>query len=138
MGTAYLEDTDHARGVVVISYQTGPFAPECFDRSVFKSVMDLAKIMPIKLAGYHFCFDDIRFRMVWGLATVFVGKDARLRSRDHEGTHVECRYGLMSYGIPVDAMPINIDGVEDYSWFLNWIEERKAIETDKATDGDVS
>jgi hypothetical protein len=109
----------------VISYQNGPFASETFDRSVFKSVMDLGKILPVKIAGYHFCFDDVRFRMIWGLATVFVGKEARLRSRDHEGTGVECRYGLMSYGIPVDDMPINIDGVEDNSWFLKWIEDRR-------------
>ena len=123
-----MEEADYKRGVVVVSYQTGPFSTEYFDRSVFKSVMDLSKIMPVKLAGYHFCFDDIRYRMVWGLATVFVGKEARLRSRDHEGTHVECRYGLMSYGIPVESMPIDIDGVENNSWFLNWIEERRTKE----------
>ena len=92
--------------------------------------MSLEKLLPVKLAGYHFCFDDIRFRMVWGLASVFIGKKGRLRSRDHEGAHAECRYGLMSYGIPVDAMPVNIDGVEDSSWFLKWIEERRSVEKD--------
>jgi hypothetical protein len=128
LGSSCLDEKDCSRGVVVISYQNGPFSTEIFDRSVFKSVMDLGKIFPAKLAGYHFCFDDIRFRMVWGLATVFVGKYGRLRSRDHEGTHVECRYGLMSYGIPVDAMPIDIDGVEDNSGLLKWIEDRRQNE----------
>jgi hypothetical protein len=119
------EDLDESQGMVVISYQVGPFSAENFDRSVFKNTMDIGKVLPIKLAGYHFCFDDIRFRMVWGLASVFIGKEARLRARDHEGTHLECRYSLLSYGIPVDSMPITIDGVEDHSNILLWIEERR-------------
>lgn len=119
------EEVDENQGMVIISYQVGPFSAETFDRSALKKAMDLTKILPIKLAGYHFCFDDIRFRMVWGLASVFIGKDARLRARDHEGTHVECRYGLMSYGIPVESMPITVDGDEDNSNILKWIEERK-------------
>jgi hypothetical protein len=31
----------------------------------------------------------------------------------------------MSYGIPVDSMPISIDGVEENSNILLWIEERR-------------
>jgi hypothetical protein len=122
------EEKDGRCDLVGISYQNGPFVPGIFDRSNLKNAIDLEKFLPVKIAGFHFCFDDIRFRMVWGLITVFLGKDGRLRSRDHEGTNIECRYGLMSYGIPVDAMPISIDGVEDNSSLLKWIEERRSIE----------
>jgi hypothetical protein len=122
------EEKDERCDLVGISYQNGPFAPGMFDRSILKTSADIIKFLPVKLVGYHFCFDDIRFRMVWGLITVFLGKNGRLRSRDHEGTNIECRYGLMAYGIPVDAMPISIDGVEDNSNLLKWIEERRSIE----------
>lgn len=119
------------RGVVIVSYQIGPFTAEIFDRTVLKSAMDMWKLLPMRVAGYHFCFDDVRFRMVWGLATVFIGKEVRLRSRDHEGTNVECRYGLMSYGIPVDDLPVTVDGAEDNSIFVKWVEERGLKEGDE-------
>ena len=120
---------DDARRLVVVSYQNGAFEPSAFDRKALKGVISLWKIVPIQLAGYHFCFDDIRYRMVWGLATIYLGKETRLRSRDHEGSHVECRYGLMSYGIPVSRLPLSIDGVEEHESLENWIEERKAVES---------
>jgi hypothetical protein len=119
--------------VVGISYQNGAFTPGSFDRSVFKSVLDMTKRLPIRLAGYHFCFDDIRYRMVWGLAIVFIGKEARLRARDHEGTHIEVRYGLMSYGISVDWLPVSIEGEEDNTHLLKWVEERRNIERESSS-----
>lgn len=118
-----------SRGVVIISYQNGPFLANMFDRSVFKEVLSLFKAIPIKLAGYHFCFDDVRFRMVWGLVNVYLGKDARLRARDHEGSHAECRTGLMSFGIPVESLPINAEGLENNTYLQEWIEGQISRET---------
>lgn len=129
---AVIEDCDEAtNGLVLVSFQNGPFSPDLFDRVVYKQMINIMKrLLPLKLAGYHFCFDDIRFRMVWGLATIYIGKDARLRARDHEGTLLECRYGLMSYGLPVDELPITVDGDDDNTSFLEWIECRGSKEND--------
>lgn len=115
---------------VEISYNLGQFCAGAFDRTALKGSFDLVlKAIPSRLVGYHYCFDDVRFRTVWGVITVFLGKKARMRARDHEGTHVECRYGLMSYGIPVDALSVMVDGYEDNSKFLKWLEERQTKET---------
>lgn len=116
---------------VEISYNLGQFCAGAFDRAALKSAFDLLKAIPIRLVGYHYCFDDVRFRTVWGVITVFLGKKARMRARDHEGTHVECRYGLMSYGIPVDALSVMVDGYEDNSKFLKWLEEREIKESNE-------
>jgi hypothetical protein len=125
---AAIEEQQSHRGLVVVSFQNGPFSPDLFDRVVYKQTINLIRLLPVKLVGYHFCFDDIRFRMVWGLATIYIGKEARLRARDHEGTPYECRYGLLSYGIPVDELPISVEGVDDNSTLLKWIEDRKKKE----------
>jgi hypothetical protein len=126
-----VEEYDAGRGLVVVSFQNGPFSPDLFDRNVYKQTINLIKSIPAKLVGYHFCFDDIRYRMVWGLATVFIGKEARLTARDHEGTPLECTYDLMSYGIPVEDLPVTVDGMAEDESFLNWIEERRRIEKDR-------
>mmetsp|Transcript_116667 Transcript_116667/g.336977 ORF Transcript_116667/g.336977 Transcript_116667/m.336977 type:complete len:336 (+) Transcript_116667:138-1145(+) len=115
---------------VEISYNLGQFSAGAFDRSALKSVFDLFKATPSRLVGYHYCFDDVRFRMVYGVITVFLGKKARMRARDHEGSHVECRYGLMSYGIPVDELSVMSDGLEDNSKFNEWLEERTIKENE--------
>lgn len=113
---------------VEVSYNLGHFTSESFERASLKRVFDLFKATPLRLVGYHYCFDDVRFRMVYGVITVFLGKQARMRARDHEGTHIECRYGLMSYGIPVDDFSVTSDGYEDLSKFQKWIEERQHLE----------
>ena len=134
MTMSLLEEKEAQRnGFVGISYNVGPFASDSFNRSLYKDVTSLTKALPVKISGFHFCFDDIRYRMVWGLSMVFLGKAIRLRSRDHEGSHTECRYGLMSYGIPVDQLPINVEGKENYHYLQKWIEERRRLEKLEST-----
>lgn len=120
--------------IVGISYNLGLFSPDMFDREALKSSFDLYKTIPCKLVGYHYCFDDVRFRMVWGVITIFLGKKVRMRARDHEGSHLECRYGLMSYGIPVNSLPITVDGMTDDTRFLKWLEERQCKEMNHNKD----
>lgn len=125
-----VEGADPKGRLVLISFQTGPYNPDLFERATYKqSINIISKLLPLRLAGYHFCFDDIRYRMVWGLATIYLGKEAQQIAIDHEGTAYECRYGLMSYGINVDDLPITVDGVdESNSDFGPWIEKLQANE----------
>lgn len=121
-----IEGSEPKSPLVLVDFQTGRFSPDMFDRAVYKQTINiLVKLMPIQFAGFHFCFDDVRFRMVWGLATIYLGKEAKQRAIDHEGTPFECRYGLMSYGINVDDLPITVDGVDNNKNFLRWIEEQQ-------------
>jgi hypothetical protein len=121
-----VEGSEQRSHLVVISFQNGPFSPDIFDRAVYKQTVNiLVKLLPMKLAGFHFCFDDVRFRMVWGLTTIFIGKESKQRAIDHEGTPFECRYRLISYGINVVDLPMTVDGVENNSNFLRWIDEQQ-------------
>jgi hypothetical protein len=70
-----------------------PFSSDVFNRSRSKDSANLSKVLPVKLVGLHFCYDDIRFRMN------VPRKGDATRSLDHEGSHVGCRYGLMAYGV---------------------------------------
>jgi hypothetical protein len=64
--------------------------------------------------------------MLWGLVNVYLGKEVRLRARDREGSHTECRTGIMSCGIPVDSLPINAEGLEENTYLEEWIQEPTA------------
>jgi hypothetical protein len=128
-----VEDDPEAQknGVVTVIYNLGSFSSDVFNRSLLKDSTNLSKVLPVKVVGLHFCFDDIRFRMMWGVNMMFLGKAMRLRSRDHEGTHAECRYGLMSYGIPVNHLPMSIDGEESRDTLTTFIEERRGKESSR-------
>lgn len=127
MNMCLVEDDPEAQknGVVAVIYNLGPFSSGVFNRSRTRHGSNLFKVLPVTIVGLHFCYDDIRFRMMWGVAMMFIGKAMRLRSRDHEGSHVECRYALMSYGIPVKNLPMSIDGEESRNALTTFIEERR-------------
>ena len=45
------------------------------------------------------------------------------------GTHVECVYALMTFGIPPDALPVTMDGELKRKNHLEWIKMRKRQES---------
>lgn len=45
-----------------------------------------------------------------------------------EGLKTECRYQLMTYGIPVDDLASNEDGVIDTKSLGEWIQRRRALD----------
>jgi hypothetical protein len=46
------------------------------------------------------------------------------------GTHAECMYSLMAYGIPTSDFPVQNDGSLSRETHLAWIQMRRNLETD--------
>lgn len=85
--------------------------------------------LPIKVAGVHFCYNDPRFRILQALLLLMMGKERRARVRMHEGTHTECQYNLMTFGIPVNCFPVGYEGELKTAAHLKWFGRRVVKET---------
>jgi hypothetical protein len=58
----------------------------------------------------------------------FIGTHARVRFRTHFGSHTECQYALMSFGILPDCLPVDTEGNKNCTSLNQWIEKRKILE----------
>jgi hypothetical protein len=43
-----------------------------------------------------------------------------------EGTHTECQYNLMTFGVPVQSFPITCEGDIKWAFHIKWIGKRRA------------
>jgi hypothetical protein len=61
-----------------------------------------------------------------------VGTHGRVRCRTHFGSHTECQYALMSFGIMPDCLPVDTEGNKNCVSLNQWIEKRKILESERA------
>ena len=65
---------------------------------------------PFRSTAYHFCYDDPSTKVLMDFVLKFCTKEMRMRYRTHFGTHTECQYHLMSYGIHPSMFTMDCDG----------------------------
>lgn len=138
------------RGMIGLVYYVGKFNGE-FNHELNKQVAAIAKWFPVRLTGYHMCFNDAQFRAWKPLAMWLMGKKLRIRVRFHDGkqqsivpsigclkcnlskhlcyynigTHTECRYSLMTFGVPVKVLPITYQGELKTVSHMKWIAKHR-------------
>lgn len=108
-------------GIVNVSYAV--------DGPKFKSVqVQLRKAIPLHIACQHFAYDDptAYTNASYGIANL--NKVHRVRFRTHVGSHVECLYALATYGIPLDALPVNSEGEISNKNHHLWIQKQENAE----------
>lgn len=94
-----------------------------------RAAKQLQESFPIRYSALHGCFPDTPvFRIMQAIQTLASSKDHRLRLRFHVGRSLENRYRLLSYGIPVDTIPITDTGTVKTKHFIQWIKSRQMIE----------
>ena len=99
------EETQQTGTVIIwygVGHQIGTQGRSVAQSNLFK--------LPNRVVAFHCCKDsalmDHAIRLVWNiLESKFL-----CRVRLHSGSHVECIYTLMTFGIPRDAIPIADDG----------------------------
>lgn len=90
----------------------------------------LYESLPIQARAHHALVKEkgfgtfIRFRKLWE-------RDRRIRSRVHYGSVLEGLYTLMTFGIPTDAIPLELDGTLKKEQHLEWLQrkERAGLES---------
>lgn len=119
------------RGLITIGYGVGPFKLNQWDRDLAKQIVNMiSKALPVRAIGGHQCYDDVKLKCIMPLIMVFTGKTIRQRIRLHSGSHSDCLFKLMTYGIPMDVLPVDFDGNIEIDNHLQWIEECREGQND--------
>ena len=95
------------------------------------ALVELLSCLPIRISAFHFCTTDIaRCQQVTDATRVF---DTSLLSRfnSHFGNCTEIRHNLMTFGIPLDALPIRDDATIDFQYHNEWVARVEAEENEE-------
>jgi hypothetical protein len=86
--------------------------------------------MPIKTISVHACYDDSSLTEIFDEAMAKAETKYLFRLQTHHGSHIECRYSLMTYGLPLGILPVNSDGsvrLEDHEQLLARLEAADSL-----------
>lgn len=102
-----LEDEEtQKRGVVCVVYNVEPHSEIANDPRIYLNVYKLLPSLPVKVMGAHYCVQDAHLRLFMSSIRVAMSREVRLRSRVHHGSHQECIYALLTFGVPRRCFPI--------------------------------
>mmetsp|Transcript_9306 Transcript_9306/g.26579 ORF Transcript_9306/g.26579 Transcript_9306/m.26579 type:complete len:524 (-) Transcript_9306:33-1604(-) len=127
-------------GAVVIMYDAG-IQSDCatpdeqfrqyYHMNYLKGGSKYFSSIPIQLAGFHFCHNNPRLVVPMTTIQFIIGTHGRVRFRVHNGSHTECMYILMTFGISMRNFPVDESGFVTLDDFHKWILQRQAIEHSK-------
>ena len=136
-------------GMVIVGYEIGDYVP--IDFELPRQLVHLGRCMPIRFAANHSCYNDTLMQKLADFVVHAVSSFVRLRLRIHCGTlivadidffesdwspyhfspsgsHQECRYRLLTVGVPVRYLPITLDGelvMDNHRLWLNYRSEQE-------------
>eukprot|EP00980_Cylindrotheca_fusiformis_P002560 scaffold607_cov109-Cylindrotheca_fusiformis.AAC.6 len=104
---------------------------EIHHRKLLWRITIIGQVLPFRLVCLHYCnttsssFPSALLSMV----ALMVHSIVRVRIRTHNGSHTECLYKLMSFGIPVQEFPFTEKGDVQRTNHVNWMKQRRKKET---------
>lgn len=102
-----LEDEEtQKKGIVCVVYNVEPRSALSNDPQIYLNVYKLLPSLPMKMMGAHYCVQDAHLRLFMSSIRVAMSREVRLRSRVHHGSHQECLYALLTFGLPRRGLPI--------------------------------
>eukprot|EP00980_Cylindrotheca_fusiformis_P031288 scaffold26125_cov162-Cylindrotheca_fusiformis.AAC.1 len=127
MSTLSEDEETQKKGIVIVSYSMG--MSDHIDQNHRKLIWSsslLAQSFPLRLACLHCCynFSSPLLPVIAFMANSMI----RVRIRMHRGSHSECQYKLMSFGIPIKVFPVTLDGSLQLANHVKWIEKRRKKE----------
>ncbi|KAL3924666.1 MAG: hypothetical protein SGILL_000903 [Bacillariaceae sp.] len=123
------DEETQKKGIVSVVYNVEPRTPVANDTRIYLNVYQLLPTLPIRMMGAHYCVQDSDLRRFMSSIRVAMSREVRLRSRVHHGSHQECIYTLMTFGVPRKCFPISDTGellVEKHVEFLAMRRKQEA------------
>jgi hypothetical protein len=111
------DEETQKKGVVVFYYSSetlqrkyshtnGKYPPKMYQVGSL-----LLESMPLRISSFQLCLpDNITARFFNPIVMIVLGKERRVRSRMHTGSFTECLYGLRTFGLPTDEIPLTASG----------------------------
>eukprot|EP00934_Nitzschia_sp_Nitz4_P003174 Nitzschia sp. Nitz4//scaffold49_size126201//114290//115996//NITZ4_003661-RA/size126201-snap-gene-0.54-mRNA-1//1//CDS//3329553206//3164//frame0 len=112
------EDFQRNGGVVIMSYYG---AQRRFYPALAWRAVKLHHALPMRIPATHALVKEqgfghfVKFRKLWQ-------RHRRMRSRVHYGTVMEVLYALMTFGVPSESVPLNLDGSIKLEAHLEWLK----------------
>ena len=84
--------------------------------------------LPHRETAIHFCYMSPTMRALFQLQQRIASREHRVRVCPHYGSHIECQYQLMSYGIHPKMLPVDEEGKVRSNVVENCINRQRAKE----------
>ena len=121
-----LDESDEALGFEIDDSFNGGF-----DRTLAREIVSVPLSVPARPVGYHLCTDSHQWVGILNMVMVTLCKFIRLRMRIHHGTDQECKYALMTHGMPTDCVPVDEVGCLSLKNHMEWIDHRVFVDAQK-------
>jgi hypothetical protein len=113
------------KGVVLIQYCVGtPLS----SRGLIHKLGRLVNCMPVRPVSIHACVGDSAVKAAATIAALLIGATNTVRFRVHSGSDQEVLYDLLTFGIPVHALPISPTGEVSTTQHTEFLQRRQNIE----------
>jgi len=99
-----------------------------FDRELAREIIRIPLSVPARPVGYHLCTDSDQWVGILEMIMSTLCRFVRLRMRIHHGSEQECKYALMTSGMPADCIPVDGNGGMQLDNHEAWMQERAHME----------
>ncbi len=102
---------------------------------IYEQSRKLIECMPSRFHAIHMCMPNQPFyHLVKSAIMLVIGTVNRLHVRIHLGSHLECRYSLSTFGIPVNRLPMALDlnttlRKDNITYHTKWLRMQRAKES---------
>lgn len=119
------DEESQRRGGIFVTYAVGTNEkPDPIRKRLVWACTVIARALPIRLSGFHYCHDAPKMGLFLPVVARAAGSFIRVRIRTHLGSHSECQYKLMSFGIPITNFPMSLNGKLNTTNHKKWLERR--------------
>lgn len=102
-----------------------------FDRELAREIIRIPLSVPVRPVGYHLCTDSDQWLGILEMIMSTLCRFVRLRMRIHHGSEQECKYFLMTSGMPADSIPVDEYGTINLYNHNKWMQERARREGER-------
>ena len=101
---------------------------------IYEQSKKMIECMISRFHAIHICMPNQPFyNLVKSAIMLVIGRGNRLHVRVHLGSHLECRYNLSTFGIPVSRLPMALDlnttlRKDNITYHTKWMRMQKAKE----------
>jgi hypothetical protein len=128
------DETNQKNGAVHIIYGLGEeqtpaesFSPDDVEMDETHHILSLSRISlcsPLRWEAVHYLTGNRAMNYAMAVYAKTIGWHIRARLRVHVGSHLECQYGLLSFGVPSTLLPFTMEGELKTNNHKKWVQRR--------------
>jgi hypothetical protein len=120
------DESNQKNGMVSICYGLGTDEMDMSaeaQRSNWEGA-SLVSCMPMRVEATHFCMPSSGMHFALNVIGRSVGMFIQARLRIHCGSHLECEYALLTFGLPSSMLPFTTESELKLGNHKNWVQRR--------------